>query len=505
MAETVAQTKKAEILKDYYQLFINGEYKDSSNGATFEVVNPATGEVLTKVAKGTREDANAAVEAARTAFESGKWPRQNEAKRARLLNKIAAGMRKRFDELVDAEVLNTGKTVEAAQGQIMQGIQDFEYYAGAITTFGGKTNPMPNGFFNYTLKEPVGVCAQIIPWNYPLMMAAWKIAPALAAGCTVILKPASYTPITAYILADIIKEAGVPDGVVNVLTGSGADIGSYLTEHPGVDKVAFTGETETGKDIMAKASETLKRVTLELGGKSPNLVFNDSDIDAAVDGSLYGIFYNTGQSCEARSRLFVQEDIYDEFMEKFLARAEQLKVGDPFDEKTHMGAVISESQEKVIDGYVQLAKEEGGEVLFGGKRPEGEEFANGFWYEPTIIGNVTNDMRIAQEEVFGPVVVVMKFKDEKEAIKLANDTKFGLGSAVWTKDQARAVRVSKGIKAGIVMVNNTISAFPGSPFGGYKQSGFGRELSEETLDLYMETKSVLSYIGERPLKPFKFD
>ncbi|MFD1360819.1 aldehyde dehydrogenase family protein [Lentibacillus salinarum] len=502
MAETTTQARQTEILEDFYQLFINGENKDSSNGETFEVVNPATGEVLTKVSKGTREDADAAVEAARTAFETGRWPRQNEAKRARLLNKIAAGMRKRFNELVDAEVLNTGKTVEAAQGQIMQAVQDFEYYAGVITTLGGKTNPMPNGFFNYTLKEPVGVCAQIIPWNYPLMMAAWKVAPALAAGCTVILKPASYTPITAYMLADICKEAGVPDGVVNVLTGSGSDIGSYLTEHPKVDKVAFTGETETGKDIMAKASQTLKRVTLELGGKSPNLVFNDSNIDNAVEGSLYGIFYNTGQSCEARSRLFVQEDIYDEFMEKFLKKAAKLNVGDPFDDNTHMGAVISKSQESVIDDYVQLAKEEGGEILFGGKRPEGEEYGNGFWYEPTIIGNVSNDMRIAQEEIFGPVVVVMTFKDEKEAIKLANDTQFGLGSAIWTNDNARAVRVSKGIKAGIVMVNQHISAFPGSPFGGYKQSGFGRELGEETLDLYMETKSVISYIGERPLHPF---
>src|SRR5699024_1277019 len=275
-------------------------------------------------------------------------------------------------------------------------------------------------------------------------------------------------------------------------------------EHEGVDKVAFTGETDTGKDIMSKASQTLKRITLELGGKSPNLVFNDCDIDNAVDGSLYGIFYNTGQSCEARSRLFVQEDIYDEFMEKFLEKAGKLKVGDPFNENTHMGAVISKSHEEVIDGYVQLAKEEGGEVLFGGKRPEGEEFANGFWYEPTIIGGVTNDMRISQEEIFGPVVVVMTFKDEKEALELANDTQFGLGSAVWTKDNGRAARVSKGIKAGIVMVNNHISAFPGAPFGGYKQSGFGRELSEETLDLYMETKSVVSYVGDRPLNPFGF-
>ncbi|MDC3424068.1 aldehyde dehydrogenase family protein [Aquibacillus sp. 3ASR75-11] len=503
MTEITKEGKRGtEVIKEQYQLFINGEYKDSSNGDRFEVVNPATGEILTSVAKGTRDDADSAVQAAKTAFESGKWPRQTAAKRARLLNKIAELMRKQFEQLVEAEVLNTGKTVAAAQGQIMQAIQDFEYYAGAITSFGGKTNPMPNGFFNYTLKEPVGVCAQIIPWNYPLMMAAWKVAPALAAGCTVVLKPASYTPITAYMLADICKEAGVPDGVVNVLTGSGADIGSYLTDHPDVDKVAFTGETETGKDIMSRASQTLKRVTLELGGKSPNLVFDDCDIDNAVDGSLFGIFYNSGQSCEARSRLFVQEDIYDEFMEKFLDKAAKLKVGDPFNEKTHMGAVISKSHEKVIDDYVQLAKEEGGEILFGGKRPEGEEYNNGFWYEPTIIGGVTNDMRISQEEVFGPVVVVMKFKDEKEALKLANDTKFGLGSAVWTKDHAKATRVAAGIKAGIVMVNNHISAFPGSPFGGYKQSGFGRELSLETLDLYMETKSVVSYTGERPLNPF---
>jgi len=503
MAETTnKEMDVSSVVQDAYQLFINGEYTDSSNNETFDVVNPATGEVLTKVAKGTREDADKAVEAARTAFETGKWPRQTEAKRARLLNKIAAGMRARFNDLVTAEVLNTGKTVEAAQGQIGQGIQDFEYYAGAITTFGGSTNPMPNGFFNYTLKEPVGVCAQIIPWNYPFMMAAWKIAPALAAGCTIILKPASFTPITAYMLADICKEAGVPDGVVNILTGSGADIGSYLTEHPDVNKVAFTGETETGKDIMARASQTLKRITLELGGKSPNLVFDDADLEKAVEGSLYGIFYNTGQSCEARSRLFVHENIYDEFMEQFLEKAGKLKVGNPFDENTHMGAVISENQVQVIDDYVQIAKEEGGEVLFGGKRPEGEEFENGFWYEPTIIGNVTNDMRISQEEVFGPVVVVMKFSDEKEAIQLANDTQFGLGSAVWTENQGRANRVAKGIKAGIVMVNNHISAFPGSPFGGYKQSGFGRELGLETLDLYMETKSVLSYVGEKPLKPF---
>ncbi|WP_027409080.1 aldehyde dehydrogenase family protein [Anoxybacteroides tepidamans] len=501
---TVKEQKmeKLEMKREMYHLIINGERVEGSTGETFTTYNPATGEPVAQVAKGTREDAERAVQAARQAFDHGKWRHFPVNKRARVLNKIASIMRSRFNELVELEILDTGKSLSAAQGQVMQAIEDFEFYASAIVGHRGVVNNMPGAFHNFTEKEPVGVCAQIIPWNYPLMMAAWKIAPAIAVGCSVVVKPASLTPLTCIVLAEICHEAGVPEGVVNVVTGSGSEVGNYLVEHPLVDKVAFTGSTPVGKDIMEKASKTLKRVTLELGGKSPNIVFEDADIDAAVDGSLFGIFYNTGQSCEARSRLYVHESVYDQFMEKFVEKAKKLKLGNPFDQGTHVGAIISREQLEVIDGYVRSAIEEGATVVAGGKEAKIEGFENGYWYEPTIITNVNHNMKVVKEEIFGPVVVVMKFSDEKEVVKLANDSEYGLGSAIWTKDHARAIRVAKQIQAGIVMVNSPFSAFPGTPFGGYKQSGFGRELCIETLDLYTETKSILSYYGSRPLNPF---
>lgn len=503
MAEAIGQEIKevGELKRDHYSMIINGERVESSAGDTFETYNPAKGEVLATVAKATVEDAERAVQAARESFDHGKWRRYPVGKRARVLNKIASIMRKRFNELVEIEVLNSGKSLSAAQGQINQAIEDFEFYAGAIVGHRGHVNNMPNGFFNYTHKEPVGVCAQIIPWNYPMMMAAWKVAPAIAAGCSVVVKPASLTPITAIILNEICHEAGVPAGVVNTIPGSGGVIGDYLVTHKDVNKVAFTGSTPTGKDIMEKASSTLKRLTLELGGKSPNIVFDDADIDAAVKGSLFGIFYNTGQSCEARSRMFLHEDIYDEFLEKFIEKTNQLKLGDPLDPETQIGSIISRDQLEVIDGYVQSAVEEGATIAAGGKERKVEGFENGHWYEPTVLTNVTPDMKAVREEIFGPVVVVEKFNDEQDVIKRANDTEYGLGSAVWTKDQAKATRVAHQIEAGIVMVNCPFSAFPGTPFGGYKQSGFGRELTVETLDLYMEDKSVLSYYGPKPLNP----
>lgn len=501
MTKVQNELEQETMKRDFYHMIINGEKVKSSTGETIKTYNPATGELVAEVAKASKEDAEKAVAAARDAFDNGKWKRAPIGKRAQVLNKIAAIMRSRFNELVELEILDTGKSIAAAQGQVHQAIEDFEFYAGAIVGHRGVVNNMPGQFHNYTEKEPVGVCAQIIPWNYPMMMAAWKVAPAIAVGCSIVLKPASLTPLTAIILGEICLEAGVPPGVVNVIPGSGSEVGNLLVEHPNVDKVAFTGSTPIGKDIMSKAAGTIKRVTLELGGKSPNLVFEDADIDAAVDGSLFGIFYNSGQSCEARSRLYVHEDIYDEFMEKFVEKTKRLQLGNPFDKGTHVGAIIDQSQLDTIDGYVQSAIQDGAEILVGGKVAKPVGYENGFWYEPTIIVNVNHDMTVVKEEIFGPVVVVMKFSDEKEAIRLANDSDYGLGSAIWTKDGARATRVAKQIQAGIVMINCPFSAMPGTPFGGYKQSGFGRELSIETLDLYTETKSILSYFGSRPLNP----
>ncbi|WP_042347511.1 aldehyde dehydrogenase family protein [Bacillus massiliigorillae] len=496
-----SETQQQSMKRNLYHLIINGEQVASSNNATFKTFNPATGELIAEVAQATKEDTEKAIQAARHAFDYGKWKKSPINKRSRVLNKIASIMRARFNELVELEILDTGKSLSTAQGQVMQAIEDFEFYAGAIVGHRGVVNNVPGQFHNYTEKEPVGVCAQIIPWNYPLMMAAWKIAPAIAVGCSVVVKPASLTPLTAIILGEICLEAGVPEGVVNIVPGPGAEVGNYLVGHKQVDKVAFTGSTPIGKNIMERASQTLKRVTLELGGKSPNIVFADADIDAAVDGSLYGIFYNSGQSCEARSRLYVQEEVYEEFVGKFVEKTKKLQLGNPFDQGTHVGAIIDQNQLNVIDSYVKSAIADGAEILVGGKVAVVEGYENGFWYEPTVIANVNHEMKVVQEEIFGPVVVIMPFKDEKEAVKLANDSEFGLGSALWSKDAARTTRVANQIQAGIVMVNCPFSAFPGTPFGGYKQSGFGRELCIETLDLYTETKSIVSYYGSRPLNP----
>lgn len=486
--------------KQTYDLFINGEFVKPASGEYIDVLNPATSEVIASVAAAGIHDADLAVDAARQALQ-GKWAALSPARRARTINKIASLISERIDSLAQLETRNSGKTIGAAKSEIGQVIENFEFYAGAVTKIMGNTIPAPSGYFNYSVKEPVGVCAQIIPWNYPLLMASWKVAPALAAGCTIVLKPASPTPLTALMLAQICVEAGCPPGVVNVLPGPGAVIGAHLAGHPGVDKIAFTGETATGRTIMEIAASTIKRVTLELGGKSPNLVFDDADLEAAASGACHAIYYNAGQSCDARSRIFVQAPVADEFLSRFVSKAKALKVGDPMDPATNIGAIISKRQLEKIEGYIGIGQQEGAVVACGGNRPDGE-LARGNFLNPTVLDKVHNAMRVAQEEIFGPVAVITTFKDEKEAIALANDTIYGLAASVWTKDGARAQRVASALKSGGVGINTPYSIFPGVPFGGYKQSGFGRELAMQTLDLYTETKGIVMYTGAKTINPF---
>ncbi|HXN08591.1 MAG TPA: aldehyde dehydrogenase family protein, partial [Candidatus Acidoferrales bacterium] len=387
---TTTTTKSAQ------ELFINGERVKPASGQYTDIHNPATGEILGSVAAAGIHDADLAVAAARQALH-GKWATLTPAKRARVLNKIAALIAERHDALAELETRNSGKTISGSKAEIGQVIEDFEFYAGAVTKIMGNTIPAPPNFFNYTLKEPVGVCAQIIPWNYPLLMAAWKVAPALAAGCTVILKPASPTPLTALALGEICHEAGCPPGVVNVLPGPGAVIGAHLAGHPGVDKIAFTGETATGRTIMEIAASTIKRVTLELGGKSPNIIFEDADLDAAAAGAVHAIFYNAGQSCDARSRILVSEAVRDEFVAKFVAMTKALAVGDPLDPATHVGAIISRRQLEKVEGYIGIGQQEGATLSCGGTRPDGK-LANGNFLMPAVLDRVKNTMRVAQEE-----------------------------------------------------------------------------------------------------------
>jgi len=500
MADTT-EVAPATIEKTRWQMLINGEWVDSASGEQFDTYNPATNEVLARVAKAGREDVDRAVKAARDAFVAGKWLRMGAARRGGMLYKVAQIMRQREDEILRLEVANNGKAISQARGELNQAIEDFEFFAGAATKIMGNTIPVPNAFLNYTVREPVGVCAGIVPWNYPIMMAAWKVAPALAAGNAMILKPASPTPLTALLLGEICMEAGIPAGVLNIITGPGSEIGTYLAEHPGVDKIAFTGETETGRDIMRRASATLKRVTLELGGKSPNIVFEDADVDQAINGSLFAIYYSAGQSCEARSRMFIHESIYDRFVQGFVEKTQKLKVGDPMDQATNIGSLISPKHWERVDGYVKLGREEGAEVLTGGARP-GNGLDKGNFYLPTVLAGVDNKARVSQEEIFGPVVNMMRFSTEAEAVQLANDVIYGLAATLWTKDVGRAHRAASQIKSGVVTINTPFTGFPGIPFGGYKQSGFGRELSLEALNNYTELKSVLLYMGEKAMNPF---
>src|SRR5919204_461930 len=461
------------------------------------IIRSAWAEPLASVATANEADVDRAVEAARAAL-GGPWGKTPPNERSRLLHALADALVANRKELAELEARNVGKAISSVKAELNQAIENFRFYGSAIASIAGRSNPIGGSLLFYSLKEPVGVVAQVVPWNYPLMMATWKLAPALAAGCTVVLKPDPATPVTALRLAELATQVGIPEGVVNIVPGDGPTTGAYLVRHPDVDKVAFTGSTQTGGEIMRLCSETVKRVSLELGGKSPNLVFADADLADAIPSSVWSIYYSAGQSCEARSRVLVEQSLYDDFVLQFAEKARALKVGDPLDPETQMGSLISAEHRDKVHRFVETGREEGAEVATGGEPIDGK----GAFYPPTVLAKVDNRMVVAQEEIFGPVVTVIPFDDEKDAIRLANDTKYGLFATVWTGDPARGHRLAARIKAGTIGINMPYTAFPGIPFGGYKQSGFGRELGLETLDLYLETKSVLVSTSARPFNPF---
>ncbi len=482
------------------QLLIDGALRDAQDGRTFPTFDPAHGGELAQVSQASAADVDAAVTAARAAFD-GAWAKTSPAKRSRALNRLAQLLDEQTDALAELESRNNGKAKWQCAAEIKVAVGTLELFAGAAQHLYGRSHVVNPAVVSYTLREPVGVVGAIIPWNYPLMMAAWKVAPALATGNTLVLKPASATPLTAIRLGELALEAGIPAGVLNVVPGPGAEVGEAIAAHPGVDKVAFTGETATGRRIAEVAASSLKRVSLELGGKSPNVVFADADLDAAVIGSLWAIYYSAGQSCEARSRILVQDEVYDAFASAFAERARGLTVGDPLDEGTKVGSMISRAHAAKVRGFVELGLEEGGELLAG----DGLSLSDGLdadaFVAPTVIGGVDNGWRIAQEEVFGPVVTLTRFADEAEAVRYANDVRYGLAATVWTSDGGRGHRVAQRIRAGAVGINTPFVAFPGVPFGGFKESGYGREQSLDALDLYTETKAILQGTSPKPVNP----
>jgi betaine-aldehyde dehydrogenase len=482
-----------------HQMLIGGERVNAASNATRELHDPASGELVATVPEAAREDSARAIAAAREAFDRGPWRKTSALDRAKLLFKLAGAIQGKAAELAALEVKSCGKPLAEAEFDVTDAANCFEFYGGLATKIHGETMSVPANSVSVVVREPIGVCGQIVPWNYPLLMASWKLAPALAAGNTCVLKPSELTPLTALVLGDLITEVGFPPGVVNIVTGPGAGAGEELAESMLVDKIAFTGGTVTGRKVMTAAASNIKKISLELGGKNPNVVFADADFEAAVDGALFGAFANQGEVCSAGSRLLIERSIHDRFVEAMLAKIPKIKLGHGLEPGVKMGPLISAAHMAKVLAYIEIGKNEGAKLACGGKRPEGAAFARGHFVEPTIFTGVRPDMRIAREEIFGPVLSVIPFDTEEEAIHLANDTEYGLAAAVWSQNVNRAFRVIREIRAGITWINTYHPTHNEMPWGGYKQSGIGRELGLYGIEAYLETKQINLNLDEAPI------
>jgi len=472
------------------QNYVDGKWVDAIDGERFDVFNPATGEVIATAPLSKPQDAEAAVASARRTFDEGLWwPGTSERERGRILLRAAEIVMREHERLARLESLDNGKPIGEAREDVAEVAFMFEYYGGWATKVSGEAQPLGKDAMHFVMREPVGVAACIPPWNYPMMMAAQKVAPAIAVGCTAILKPASYTPHTAIEIAKILEEAGLPPGVLSVITGPGSSVGAALVKHPAVDKISLTGSVEVGRWVMREGAETMKRLCLELGGKSPNIFFADADFEAAVEGSCNGIFWNQGEICSAGSRVLVEQSIYDDALNAMVDHAKEIKLGDQLNEDTTMGPIVSADQKRTIEDYIEIGKTEA-KLAVQGETPSDPALSGGYWVPPTIFADVDNEAKISREEIFGPVMAVIPFKDAEEAVRIANDNEYGLAAAVWTKDIKKALNTARALRAGIVWINDTQPAPTEMPWGGYKQSGIGRELGKHGIDDYLEDKAI---------------